>query len=339
MRVSLLGLIALFSVVLFGCGRERGDTGAGASVITLSYVNFPPAGTFPCVQMERWATEVSRRSGGRIQVQTYPGGILLDAKQIVDGVTAGTADIGNFAMSYHAQRFPISEAMDLPYFLEDSRTASRILAELLREHGESEFPGLKVLTAFTSPPGAVMSRSPILNLADMSGQQLRTAATSLEAIRLLGGLPVAMPQSDVPDALQKGVVKGLVSSPEVLKDMNYAAYCPYLLQLQLPVISFAVVMNRGRYESLPEDLRKILDDLYFEQAEWTGTYVDQHTVDAIEWAKAVHGLQVAQVDPTARQQLTGTLDVLFRNYVEKLQKRNLNGQTYIDFIRQRLPQK
>lgn len=331
MRSTFMALAVVVVGLLSGCGRQE------SGVITLSYVNFPPAGTFPCVQMERWAAEVSRRSGGRLRVETYPGGILLDAKQIVDGVTAGTADIGNFAMSYHANRFPISEAMDLPYFLPDSRTASRILAELLREHGESEFPGLKILTAFTSPPGVVMSRTPILTPAGLAGQQLRTAATSLEAIRLLGGLPVAMPQSDVPDALQKGVVKGLVSSPEVLKDMNYAAYCPHLLPLQLPVISFAVVMNRGRYDALPEDLRQILDDLYLEQAEWTGDYVDRHTLEAIDWAKAVHGLQVATVTPADRQQLAGTLDILFRQYVEKLQKRGLDGQKYIDFIRQRLP--
>jgi len=49
-----------------------------------------------------------------VKVQTFPGGTLLPAKNIFDGVMAGTADIGNFAMSYQPGRFPISEAIDLP---------------------------------------------------------------------------------------------------------------------------------------------------------------------------------------------------------------------------------
>ena len=46
---------------------------AGASAITLTYANFPPAPTFPCVQMERWAKEVRERTKGKVEVKTFPG--------------------------------------------------------------------------------------------------------------------------------------------------------------------------------------------------------------------------------------------------------------------------
>ena len=46
----------------------------------LSYANFPPAPTFPCVQMERWKGEVEKRTGGQVSIDTYPGGTLLGAK-------------------------------------------------------------------------------------------------------------------------------------------------------------------------------------------------------------------------------------------------------------------
>lgn len=70
------------------------------TAITLKYANFPPAATFPSVQMERWAKEVEKRTNGKVKVQTFPGGTLLPAKNIFDGVISGVADIGNFAMSY-----------------------------------------------------------------------------------------------------------------------------------------------------------------------------------------------------------------------------------------------
>jgi len=72
--------------------------------IKLTYANFPPAPTFPCVQMERWKTEVEKRTGGKVAVQTFPGSTLLSAKNMFDGVVSGTADIGCLAMSYQPGR-------------------------------------------------------------------------------------------------------------------------------------------------------------------------------------------------------------------------------------------
>ena len=84
---------------------------ARAETITLTYANFPPAVTFPSVQMERWAKEVGKRTNGAVKVKTFPGGTLVGAKNMLEGVTSGIADIGNFAMSYQPGRFPVSEAV------------------------------------------------------------------------------------------------------------------------------------------------------------------------------------------------------------------------------------
>jgi len=102
-------LSVLFLAVFVAPGTAR-----SAGTITLRYANFPPSATFPCVQMERWAKEVEKRTHVKVKVQTFPGGTLLAAKNIFDGVISGMADIGNFAMSYQPGRFPVSEAVDLP---------------------------------------------------------------------------------------------------------------------------------------------------------------------------------------------------------------------------------
>jgi TRAP-type C4-dicarboxylate transport system substrate-binding protein len=62
---------------------------AEAGTLTLNYANFPPSPTFPCVQMERWAKEVEKRSNGQVKVMTFPGGTLLGAKNMLDGVKKG----------------------------------------------------------------------------------------------------------------------------------------------------------------------------------------------------------------------------------------------------------
>jgi len=256
-----------------------------AAPIKLTYANFPPASTFPCVQMERWAKEVERRTHGKVKIQTFPGGTLLPAKNILDGVIAGTADIGNFAMSYQPGRFPVSEAVDLPIGFTSAKAASLVLFDLIEKYRPKEFEKVKILTLFTCPPTALMTNRPVRALKDLQGLELRVSGTGADVVKRLGGIPVAMPQSETPEAIQRGVVKGIVSSMEILKDFNFAAYCPYATEANLFVVSFAVVMNLNKWNALPADVRKALDDLRRDQALWTGRYVDNHVKESLTWSK------------------------------------------------------
>ena len=254
--------------------------------IKLSYANFPPAPTFPCVQMERWKTEVEKRTAGKVKVDTYPGSTLLSAKNMFDGVIAGTADIGCLATSYQPGAFPVVEAVDLPLGWPNATVASATLWDLVDKYKPKEFEKVKVLTMFTCPPANIMSMKAVRSLADIKGYELRASGTGAKILELLGAAPVAMPQSDVPEALQKGVIKGNVSSMEVLKDFKYAEYCRHVTSnVNLFVVSFAVVMNPAKWNSLPDDVKKVFDDLGKEQAIWTGQYVDNHVKEALKWSK------------------------------------------------------
>ena len=89
----LLTVLALtMALMIGGCAspaqtdvtpRPEGET------IKLSYAFFAPAATFPAVQMEKWAEEVERRTNGLVQVDTFPGGSLLDAGNMWDGSIPG----------------------------------------------------------------------------------------------------------------------------------------------------------------------------------------------------------------------------------------------------------
>jgi len=93
MRKGYLVLFTAF-MLLFCVNLGLPGAARSQSKITLTYANFPPSTTFPCVQMERWVKEVEKRTNGKVKVQTFPGGTLLPAKNIFDGVITGTADIG-----------------------------------------------------------------------------------------------------------------------------------------------------------------------------------------------------------------------------------------------------
>ncbi len=313
-------LLGLFLALPSATGTAR-----AAEPITLRYANFPPAATFPCVQMEHWAKEVEKRTRGKVKVQTFPGGTLLGAKNIFDGVISGMADIGNFAMSYQPGRFPVSEAVDLPMGFTSARAASLTLFDLIEKHKPKEFAAVKVLTLFTCPPTNFMTRTPVRSLADLKGMELRVAGTNAEVVKRLGGIPVAMPQSDTPEAIQKGVVKGMVSSMEILKDFKFAAYTPYATVANLPVVSFAVVMNRAKWDSLPADVKDVLEKMRREQAEWTGRYVDDHVAEALAWSKTTSNHQVFELSAADQAKVGSLLKPMTDEYVKRTSALGLPG--------------
>lgn len=273
--------------------------------IKLSYANFPPAPTFPCVQMERWKGEVEKRTAGKVKIDTYPGGTLLGAKNMFDGVAAGTADIGNTCTSYFPGMFPVVEAVDLPLGWPSATVASISLWELVQKYRPKELEKFKIITMFTCPPANIMSMKPIRNLEDLKGYELRASGTGAKILGLLGAKAVGMPQSDVPEALQKGVIKGNVSSLEVMKDFKYAEYCRHVTaNVNLFVVSFAVVMNKEKWDSLPADVKKVIDDLGREQAIWTGRYVDNHVKEAMKWSVETYKNPPVQVYNLSAQELS-----------------------------------
>ncbi len=271
------GMVALFLIF--------GTAAVFAQSITLTYANFPPASTFPCVQMEKWKTEVELRTAGTVTIKTFPGSTLLGAKNMMDGVIDGVADIGVVVFAYQPGRFPLMEGVDLPIGFSGAKVANAVLYDLYQKYQPKSLAKVKVLALFTAPPANIMSKKPIKALADLKGYELRCTGAGVKPLKLLGAVPVAMPMSETPEALQKGIVKGIFSSLDILKDFNFAESCRYATICNMQTTSFAVIMNKKKWESLPNKVKKVMDDLSREHSLWTGGYIDQHVKDSVAWAK------------------------------------------------------
>ncbi len=290
---------------------------AAAGSIKLSYANFPPAPTFPCVQMERWKKEVEKRTNGKVQVNTYPGGTLLGAKNMMDGVIAGQADIGNLCMAYQPGRFVITNATSLPLGIPNATVGSLILWDLYQKYKPKSFSKVKVLTMFTTAPANIMSKIPIRTLADIKGVDLRASGGAAQILKAWGANQVGMPMSATPEALQKGVVKGLFSSLEVMKDFKFAEICKYVTLTDTVIYPFAVVMNMDSWNKLPDDVKKIFDDLSVEQAKWTGNYMDNHVKEAVAWSKKTQNVEFIQLSKEEKAKWDARLAPITDNWIKK----------------------
>ncbi len=314
-----------------GCGEKAEEPGVTKEVIKLTYANFPPPATFPCVQMERWVDEVEMRTDGGVSIDTYPAEALLKAKGTFDGIIAGTADIGCLAMSYQPGKFPVSEAVDLPVGFPNAKVASLTLHDLIEKYNPKEFEKVKILALFTCPPANFMTTTPVKSLADLEGMELSCSGTGTGVIKRLGGTPIEMAMLETPSAIQSGVVKGIVSSMEILEDFNFVAYCPYATRIGNTsyVVTFAVVMNKEKWDSLPEDVKKVMDELSREQALWTGKYVDDHVDEALQSSKEEYDHEVFDLPEEDKARIPGLLQPMIDEYIEKTNAAGLPGNEII----------
>lgn len=309
-----------------------------AGHLELRYANFPPATTFPCVQMERWKTEVEKRTNGAVTIKTFPGGTLLGAKDMMDGVIAGQADIGCLSMAYQPGRFIVTNATALPLEIPDARTGSLALLDFYRKYQPTEFAEVKVLAMFTTAPTNIMAKVAVRSLADLKGLDLRASGGAAQILAAWGANPVGMPMPATPEALQKGVVKGLLSSLETLKDFKFAEYCPYVTMTQTAIYPFAVVMNMESWNKLPPEVQKVMDDLITEQSEWTGIYMDQHVHESVQWSVATHKVKIIQLPAAELARWNQLLEPLTAKWVETAKAKGLPAEAMVAdikaFIRQ-----
>ncbi|MCE8022080.1 TRAP transporter substrate-binding protein [Halomonas sp. MCCC 1A11036] len=263
--------------------------------IILRYAFFAPAQSFPAVQMQHWADELESRTDGRVSVELFPGGTLLTANNMYDGVLNGVADIGLSATSYEPGRFALLNlAGSLTGQEVNSEIASQMTYQLIQEFKEHmpEFDNFKVVTAFTSEPAYLQTRDPVRSLEDLKGAEIRISGDNSIALEALGATAIGMSQADAGEALQTGIIDGYAASREVLKDLQFARMAKYVTDYPLTNTLFAALMSQERWESLPEDIQQVIDELASEMAAFTGRYLDEHIERSLEWAQAEQDVEI-----------------------------------------------
>lgn len=326
----------IFSILLIfllaACSKGEKEVSVskkGEDVIKLTYAFFAPANTFPAVQMEEWKKRLEERTNGKVQVDLFHGGTLLEAKNMYEGVANGIADIGLSSASYEPGRFPLIEISDMPSGYKNATVASNVVADLIEQYPPEALKDFKIITTFATEPAFIQSKKPIATLEDLKGKQLRIAGALAPIMTELGAAPVGMSQAEVPEALQTGIVEGYVSSREILKDSKLAEMVGYATDYPLALNTFIAVMNKDKWDSLPEDVQKVIEELNREMTDFTGEYLDNHVKESIDWSIENHGLEIVSLSNSEKETWDKLLQNMQEDYVQKLEKEGQPAKEYL----------
>lgn len=239
---------------------------ASAEEVTLRLHQFLPAtSSVPRDGIAPWAKRIEDASNGRIRIELYPsmqlGGSPTD---LFDQAREGVVDLVWTVLGYTPGRFPKSEVFETPFMVTSAEATSRAFERFVEHYAMDEFDSVKLIAVHTHGPGLFHTKTPITSLTDLGGMKIRGGSRIISnMLAELGASPIGMPVTQVPEALSTGVISGTTIPWQVTIALrtselahNHTGFSgPNGLYTQ----TFALVMNKDRYQSLPDDLKAIID--------------------------------------------------------------------------------
>jgi TRAP-type transport system periplasmic protein len=246
-----------------------GAYSALAQEVTLKFHHiWPSAAMAPTRVIAPWCDKVATESAGRIKCQMLPamsgGGT---PPQLVDRVKDGVDDLTITLPGYTAGRFPAMEVFELPFMTNSAEAGAAASWEYLQKHALKEFPGTKILATWVHDEGYVHTSSKqVKSLDDFKGLKMRAPTRQTnKLLAKLGATPVGMPVTGVADALSKGTIDGFALPWEVIPAFKLHEMTKFHTQTDptrpaLYSAGFVFAMNQAKYDALPADLKKVIDN-------------------------------------------------------------------------------
>ncbi|WP_045214719.1 TRAP transporter substrate-binding protein [Desulfonatronovibrio magnus] len=321
----LLTLSFLFS----GCSSdESGVVPAEHQTFNLSMATFWPSTAFQVAEMHNlWIQEVEHRTDGRVKINLHPGEVLLGAREIYNGVASGAADIGTTCPSYTPGMFPMIEAFELPGFINANATAASAAINegyktIRQELDLDEFEDVKVLFLWATGPGNIMSKRPVRTLDDMSGMEIRAVGGTVPSVESLGATTHAMPMSESYLALDQGLVNGILAPNETLRAFRLAEVVDYVTNTPfLYNVAFIKIMNKDTWNSLPQDIQNIFNEMNEEFVITYAQMMDEFSQNILEQAVNEYGIEVIDLSDEEREKWLARLTPVVQNWIDRREQR------------------
>jgi TRAP-type C4-dicarboxylate transport system substrate-binding protein len=258
----------LFKHTALATGLLCSAWAAQAQTVTLKVHHFLNAQSIQhTVMLKTWCDNIAKDSNNRLNCQIYPSMQLGGTPaQLYDQARDGVADVVWTLPGYTAGRFPSMEVFELPFMMTNAEATSRAAWDYYEAHAKEEFKDVKILAVHVHGPGNIFTaKKQIKTLADIKGLKLR-APTRLttKLLATLGATPVGMPVPQIPDALSKGTIDGAVIPYEVAPGLKIDELAKFTAEPDrsapaLYTALFVVPMNKAKYDSLPADLKAVID--------------------------------------------------------------------------------
>ena len=240
---------------------------ASAQEVTLRVHTFMPPVANPAKHfLTPWAEKINKDSNGRIKVQIFTAMQLGgNPAQLMQQVRDGVVDIIWTLPGFTPGVMVKDEVFELPFLHRNTKSTVLALQDFIDIHMKKELEPYHVLQVNAHAGTLFMTKEPIHKIEDFKGMKLRTPSrTSAWIVEALNGAPVQVALPELAPMLSKGTVNGSLLTYEIapavkMQDLvdNFTTFDGP--QPRLGTTVFMFLMNKQKYASLPDDLKKVID--------------------------------------------------------------------------------
>jgi len=221
-----------------------------------------PASNYHSENAATFAEEVTKASGGALEIVTHPGGSLFGGGEIYRAVRTGQAPIGERLISALGNENPLYEIDALPFLATSFDEAWKLYQASKPELEKTlDAAGLKLLYTVPWPPQGLYNKKAVASAGDMKGVKFRAynAATSRLA-ELMGAVPTKIEAAELTQAFATGVAESMISSGSTGYDSKIWEHVKYWYDVQAWLPKNMVVVNKAAWAGLDPKLQKVVLD-------------------------------------------------------------------------------
>ncbi len=233
------------------------------------------------VGAKKLADKITQDTSGEVKVRLHLAGTLqIATSDITSAVAQNVVQMGDDL--FFSGNVPIGAILKLPFLVrsyEEFQKASAIAQPYVEKAYEQR--GVVVLASYAYPMQYIWARKDIGTLEAISGSKLRVASPEQsEFVSRFGGSSVSIGASEVPSALDRGVVDGLVTGSvgaDLWQDMLSYGYL-----VGLNYNNVYIIANKAAFEALTPQQQEIVRAAAVETANWNTETMRGEDAEIIE---------------------------------------------------------
>jgi TRAP-type C4-dicarboxylate transport system substrate-binding protein len=344
-----LTLLALPFLTACEAGEENGAVNGNGNgeeeppeVIELKCATYFPPPSRQAQTLEAFCLEVEARTGGKIKIEYFPGGTLLDASAMYQGIVDRVADIGFAPIHYTAGRFSVTEVITSTLGWPSAWVGAHVAMEFYSEFQPAEWDDVKMLWLQANEPKVIYTKEPVHTLEDLAGLTIRAPGSAGNIISALGATPAPTPTSEMADAIAKGTIDGAFLPLETLKTFSTAEVVNYITACWNigSTDCFYTVMNKDAYaslEALPE-AKAIFDEVCGKYAEIFALMWNSIDFDGLAYAEGF-GVEVIELSAVEAARWEEAAAPAVETYIQNMVDAGYTEaevRGWIDFLQERI---
>lgn len=281
--------------------------------------NFPVVGE-GCQMLADW---VKKMSGGRMEITVYGGGELIPALEGFDAVSNGAVEMNHGAAYYWAGKVPASQFFAaVPFGMNAQQMGAWLIAGEGGKLWEEVYRPFNLLPIICGNTGVQMGgwfNKKIASIQDLKGLKMRIPGLGGKVLAKAGGTPVLVSGGEVYTNLERGVIDAAEwIGPYHDYKMGFYQVAKYYYYpgWHEPGPVLEMIMNRPKFEALPEDLQEILRTACLRLNRWMMAEFDHRNGEYLQKLIQEEGTEVVRFPDEVLKALRRSTDEAIQEIVE-----------------------